>query len=200
MALTSSHHHHHCFPLQVTCIFLWGGITYPFHRKYSPSDPWSTKSWTEVKNGFGTSPAGIPDKENFFIGLDRLHELLSQALYTNHIFSTYNGNQLASAFYRNFTVGPESLGYELKYSDFFWRDNPSDDGLLVNAGPIMFSTMDHNTNGCASLRGSAGWYGSGDCRGFSMFADPVLWPVNSVRWPVETMRFKLSRWSKFCAE
>ena len=200
MALTSSHHRHHCFPLQVTCLFLWGGITYPFHRKYSPSNPWSTKSWMEVKNGFGTSPTSILDKESFFIGLDRLHELVSQAPYTNHIFSIYNSHQFASAFYKNFTIGPESSGYELKYSAFFWRDNPSDDGLLVNAGPTVFSTTDHDTNGCATLRRSAGWYGSGDCKGFSTFADPMQWPVNHMIWTVQTMRFKLSRRTKFYTE
>lgn len=200
--LYAVHSKHHCYPfqplLQVTCIFAWGGVTYPYHRKYSPSDPWSNKSWAQVKNGIGTSPSGIPDKENYFIGLDRLHELVSQAEYLNHIFSMYNGwSMFASAFYKNFTVGPESSDYELRYNTYYWLANPADDGLQVKVAPTVFSTFDHDPNGCAARKYAAGWYGSDKCLGFSMFADPMYWPVFEYRWQVNEMIFNLIRTSNF---
>lgn len=182
----------------MTCTFVGYGVTYPFRRVSSPADLWFNKGWEEAKRGIGADASTIADLTNFFIGLDRLHEIVSQAEYHNHVLSMYNGGSAyASAHYKNFTVGPESSGYELSYSAFYWEYNPADDGLNVSAGPVVFSTIDHDPRGCAARRGAAGWYGSDDCQGYSMFADPLLWPVHGVDQQVQLTVFNLQRQSDF---
>ncbi|KAK7487232.1 hypothetical protein BaRGS_00021460 [Batillaria attramentaria] len=84
------------------------------------------------------------------------------------------GGGYSSAKYRGFTIGPESSGFELAFDSF--QGNNSADGLTATP-PLVFSTRDHDVNGCAAARGYPGWYGS-DCAGYSHFADVLLWPVN----------------------
>ncbi|KAL8612764.1 hypothetical protein ACOMHN_033435 [Nucella lapillus] len=151
----------------VRCRLQWGGVTYPIKRSVSTSVPWIDVTWNQIKSGFSTSTS-----DDFFIGLDKVHQILSQAKYQLQVFSMYNvwGSQ-AQAYYENFTLGPDSSGYELRYDSFAWLYNQADNGL-DGVLPKKFCTKDHG--GC--MCGKWGWLGS-DCKGFDLLRDPPLWPV-----------------------
>jgi hypothetical protein len=55
---------------QVRCAFDWGGATYPFERTNFSTD----LTWSMMTNGYGN-----PAHSNFFVGMDNLHYLTSQA-------------------------------------------------------------------------------------------------------------------------
>ncbi|XP_070184150.1 angiopoietin-2-like [Littorina saxatilis] len=157
---------------------MYGGLTYPLCRLVSGTS-WSSATWTQVKDGFGDDLNVDPDpnKLKYFIGLDKLHQLLNQARYTFSIHCKY-GSALegtAVARYRNFTLGPEASGYQLSYNGPFLYDttDPAEDGLQSGS---PFAAPGNDGNGCAGSRGAPGWYGPA-CSGHSMFADPPTWPV-----------------------
>ena len=57
-----------------------------------------------------------PNSLNYFIGLEQLHTILSQANYRLHL-SLWGGNsQAVGNYYNNFDIGPESTNYEFRYS------------------------------------------------------------------------------------
>ncbi|KAK7484148.1 hypothetical protein BaRGS_00024637 [Batillaria attramentaria] len=156
------------------------------------------RTWTgrRANNGFGDDLNAVPNSESFFIGLQRLHELLSQAPYNNHIFMSWeNWAHKGSAYYDNFTIGPESTGFALTYSNFFTTDNHADNGL-VDVRPVVFSTQDNDIYGCAAAKLAAGWYGT-DCTAYSVFADNFLWPVRGVDTQIDTAVFNLVRYDDF---
>ena len=90
---------------QVYCIFGWGGITRPLYRLSSSITP---NSWDEAKAGLGDDISSMPDASDaeFFIGLEKLHQITRQANYNQHIHIFYNNwADQGGAFYDNFTVG-----------------------------------------------------------------------------------------------
>ncbi|XP_070193903.1 angiopoietin-4-like [Littorina saxatilis] len=153
---------------------MYGGRTYPLWRLVSGTS-WSSATWTQVKDGFGDDLKVDPDP-NYFIGLDKLRQLLSQASYTTNIRCRYGSawEGTAVANYHNFTLGPEASGYQLSYNGFLsYSTNPAEDGLQSGS---RFAAPGNDGNGCAGSRGAPGWYGPA-CSGHSMFADPPTWPV-----------------------
>ncbi|XP_070193902.1 uncharacterized protein [Littorina saxatilis] len=167
----------------VRCRFDWGGVTYPLSRRVRDTS-WSSVTWTQAKDGLGDDLAVAPDSRNYFVGLDKLYQLLSQGSYVGLIASSYSTSFIGiSAFFFNFTVGPESSGYRLTYDSFSTNAiKPALNGLNASS-PLLFSASGNDGNGCAEVRGAPGWYGS-DCSGHSMFADPPTWPVPDQGTPV----------------
>ncbi|KAK7102654.1 hypothetical protein V1264_020844 [Littorina saxatilis] len=170
-------------PFLVRCRFDWGGVTYPLSRRVRDTS-WSSVTWTQAKDGLGDDLAVAPDSRNYFVGLDKLYQLLSQGSYVGLIASSYSTSFIGiSAFFFNFTVGPESSGYRLTYDSFSTNAiKPALNGLNASS-PLLFSASGNDGNGCAEVRGAPGWYGS-DCSGHSMFADPPTWPVPDQGTPV----------------
>ena len=80
-------------------------------RMKSASSPNFNTNWTQLKAGLISDLLNNPNPSNYFIGLDNLHMLLSQADYRLHL-SLYG----AGHFYDSFHVGPESSNYELTYA------------------------------------------------------------------------------------
>ncbi|KAK7108477.1 uncharacterized protein [Littorina saxatilis] len=190
-------------PFLVKCGFAFGGISFPLIRRVNADGTvWSAITWEQAKAGVGDDLNVQPSSNNFFTGLDTLHQILSQSqYYTNQIQSGYGTPwTITSAFYARFTVGPETTDYTLSYSNFYDRAaTPSSNGLN-GSSPIVFSAPGHDPNGCAGSRGAPGWYGS-DCSGHSMFADPPTWPVPGQGSPdLREVRFALVRKRLFLEE
>ena len=80
-------------------------------RMKSASSPNFNINWAQLKAGLISDLLNNHNPSNFFIGLDNLHTLLSQADYRLHL-SLYH----AGHYYNNFHIGPESSNYELTYS------------------------------------------------------------------------------------
>ncbi|XP_070193798.1 fibrinogen-like protein 1 [Littorina saxatilis] len=183
---------------RVKCHMKWGGITFTLLRLASDTT-WDDVSWAQAKAGFGDDLSVSPNSDNYFIGLNKLHQITVQGAYANQILSKY-GNNLVSAFYKKFTVGTEASNYQLSYERFYDKDfQPALNGLN-DSTPLLFAASGNDPNGCAGSRGAPGWYGS-DCSGHSMFADPPTWPVpgqgsKEVTW----VKFNLVREGPFVDE
>ncbi|XP_070178532.1 fibrinogen beta chain-like [Littorina saxatilis] len=185
-------------PFKVKCD---GAVTYVFSRVASSTAvPWSSMSWNDAKHGLGDDLSVLnaaSNPENFFIGLIKLRQIVSQAEYNTHIFFSYDGwSKLGMPNYNNFTLGPESSDFQLSYRDFnIYNGNAADNGLNAN-NPIVFCTTDHDTNGCAGTKDAPGWYGTG-CKGYSVFADPPSWPVGGIVQQTNIFIIDLQRHSDF---
>nr|KAG5699869.1 hypothetical protein BaRGS_034643 [Batillaria attramentaria] len=132
----------------------------------------------EAVTGFGGDLTVPPDDKNFFIGLDNLHHLSSQAGYNAQFFMKYNNwSGSGGAFYSGWTIGPASSNYSLTYTQYYANSNQPADNGLGSQLPLLFATPDHDVAGCASVRGWPGWFGA-DCSGYSVFADNPTWPFN----------------------
>ncbi|KAK7095311.1 hypothetical protein V1264_006737 [Littorina saxatilis] len=162
-------------PFKVVCGMKYGGITFLI-KKNSLSLP---LNWSAFKAGFGDNLNVVPDSENYFIGMDNLYFVTSQA--PNNVHFLFHGvGTFVSAFYDNFAVGDEASSYDLSYSRFFtipkgndYRTETAVDGFENATAPIKFATGDRN-QGCAI--DGPGWYGV-NCLGSSPFAG--IWPTES---------------------
>nr|KAG5701720.1 hypothetical protein BaRGS_004322 [Batillaria attramentaria] len=113
---------------KVYCNFQYGyGITYALRRQTFAYDP----SWEDAKLPAGEDLSVNPSSRNFFIGLENLRHLVTQADYTNLIFMGYpGGNRWGWTNYHNFSVGPSSTDYVITYDDFTFNPTyPADNGL-----------------------------------------------------------------------
>ena len=72
-------------------------------------------NWTQLKEGMMNEVRSDPSSENYFIGLENLHKLLSQASYRLHV-TLSNGPLGAGHFYENFSIDSESSRYALSYT------------------------------------------------------------------------------------
>ena len=182
------------------CDFVSSGSTFYFKRTYLSTSQWSNKSWVEAKHSIGANSTDKFNKNDFFIGLDGLHELASQANYTKRVLLLDLSVPIHGVVhYFDFNVGPESSNYTVNYSRFESDYGSVENELNSANGPTVFSTMDHDPNGCAALKGAAGWYNS-ECTGLSLFADPLYWTINNVSRVMQVVAFGLYRQSGFYGE
>ncbi|KAK7095009.1 hypothetical protein V1264_006475 [Littorina saxatilis] len=192
-------------PFVVMCEFGYGhGNTQPLIRLYQNSPPWSNKTWSDYKNGLGISNQQIPDRECYFIGLDKLHQLLDQANYSINVFAMYDhGGQKTASFYMDFNIGNESSNYELRYNRFFTKEDPGGNGFHYSPSEsTSFSSYDHQPTNCASASANekgAGWYGPHPgCYSYSVFEDPPYWPLaDDTAQQMEKILFNVHRDSDF---
>ena len=96
---------------QVLCNFRFGGTTVPLQRE---SLDMANMDWATAKAGLAADRQQDRRASDFFVGLQQLHELTSQADYEVHV-SLFGGNTGAGTLYSGFTVGPESSSYSLTY-------------------------------------------------------------------------------------
>ena len=174
----------------------WGGVTYPFRRSVATMS--FSALWAEARDGLGGDLSVAVNSNNFFVGLENLHHILGQAEYVNRIYMSYGSADVrGSALYDNFTVGPESESYQLRYDRFsILGDTGAGDGFAA-AAPVVFCASDRDaTNRCAAKQGAAGWYGS-DCNGYSPFSDSPEWPFFGVDEVVSIVSFALMRAGEF---
>ena len=93
------------------CSFQYGGTTFPLRRESLTS---VALDWAAAKAGLAGDLHTDPQSGNFFVGLDRLHQLLSQGRYEVHV-SLWGGVSGAGAIYDGLHVGPENASYALTY-------------------------------------------------------------------------------------
>ncbi|KAH8349874.1 hypothetical protein KR084_008560, partial [Drosophila pseudotakahashii] len=112
-----------------------------------------TRDWKDYKNGFGEL------SNEFFIGLDKLHNLTKQRPYELNItLGDVNGNT-SYAYYNDFKIGNEAELYELVTLGKF--SGTAGDSLLWNRQK-KFSTFDRDNDlvnrNCAQSHGGGWWF------------------------------------------
>ncbi|XP_025113510.1 uncharacterized protein LOC112575724 [Pomacea canaliculata] len=91
------------FPM--ICILDWGGVGYALARSNTIS---FNANWTTAKTWIGDNLSSNESDAHYFIGLENLHNLLSQANYQANLHYTYNSlPDRVTIPYTNFAIGPK---------------------------------------------------------------------------------------------
>ncbi|XP_076438580.1 fibrinogen beta chain-like [Babylonia areolata] len=183
------------YPFKVRCKFtVYSAVTFALRHRYDLT--FHARDWATLKYGILGDLELSTDPWDFFLGLDRLHELTQQAQY-EALVVLWVGFDGASAHYDGFRVASENASYELTFSGYSprARDGKGDNGLNGKA-PVTFSSLDRDPSKCASKRGASGWYGT-DCNGYSFFATPVVWSIFGVDEKCQALEVKLIRTGGF---
>ena len=119
------------------------------------------RDWKQYKDGFGS----ISEK-NYWIGLQKLHELTDSGSYRLQIVLKMNGGEVKVVEYDLFRVLGENDNYKLLVSGFKPGGSGLDDRLSYHNGR-SFSTYDrdnddNNDVSCSISYGRAGWW-FGEC-------------------------------------
>ncbi|XP_073816720.1 ficolin-2-like [Musca autumnalis] len=111
------------------------------------------RNWTDYKEGFGYRPNG-----EFFIGLDKLHELTTSVarIELKVILKDWNDEE-RYAIYDDFQIGNETEKYKIKSLGKYIGD--AGDSMTYHNGQ-PFSTIDKNEdfNGCAKYYQGPWWF------------------------------------------
>ncbi|PVD21994.1 hypothetical protein C0Q70_17797 [Pomacea canaliculata] len=101
-------------PFWIFCVVDWGGLGYVLLQNNKLS---LNMSWSTAKTGIGiSSSVANGHSSDYFVGLDNLHYLLSQADYDGNVYCLYNnGKNKGWIYYRNIVVGSENTSYALSY-------------------------------------------------------------------------------------
>ncbi|XP_033239342.1 microfibril-associated glycoprotein 4 isoform X1 [Drosophila pseudoobscura] len=130
-----------------------GGWTMVVNR-YDGSEDFNRK-WADYKIGFGSITT------EFFIGLDKLHQILSSDNYELLVQLQNRKQELRYALYDRFGIGSESEQYHLSVLGKYKGD--AADALRQHEGK-KFSTQDRDNDeseaNCAAAQSAAFWYGS----------------------------------------
>ena len=115
------------------------------------------RDWEQYKNGFGSV-----SKKNYWIGLEKLHDLTDSGSYGLQIMLRMNGGEVKVVEYDSFRVAGENENYKLWVSGFRPGGSGLADRLSYHNGQ-PFSTYDkdndaHDTASCSRAYGSAGWW------------------------------------------
>ena len=134
------------------------------------------RTWNEYKEGFGTI-----QQKNFWIGLERIHNLTDSGLYGLQVDVKENDGVIRTVNYDSFRISDEYDKYRLYISGF----KPGTSGLadrLADHNNLPFTTKDSDNDGdknnCAHYYGNAGWwYGSCYACNLNHFNGPAwtLW-------------------------
>ncbi|XP_016937341.1 microfibril-associated glycoprotein 4 isoform X2 [Drosophila suzukii] len=132
-----------------------GGWTMVVNR-YDGSEDFNRK-WADYQIGFG------PLTTEFFIGLDKLHQITSSDNYELLVQLQNRKQDLRYAVYDHFSIGSESEQYRLNVLGKYQGD--AEDALRQHTGK-KFSTQDRDNDeseqNCAASQSGAFWYG-GSC-------------------------------------
>ncbi|XP_022234216.1 angiopoietin-4 isoform X2 [Drosophila obscura] len=123
-------------------------------NRYDGSEDFNRK-WADYKIGFG------PLTTEFFIGLDKLHQITSSDNYELLVQLQNRKQELRYALYDHFGIGSESEQYHLNVLGKYQGD--AADALSQHTGK-KFSTQDRDNDeseaNCAASQSAAFWYGS----------------------------------------
>ncbi|XP_025112838.1 uncharacterized protein LOC112575300 [Pomacea canaliculata] len=131
-------------PFWIVCVLDYGGLGYILLRN-SLSASFNV-NWATARTGIGDTSSAMTFFSNYFIGLENLHHMLSQADYMANVYCQYDGDAKGWVYYNNFTVGPQNSSYAMSYqSTFTYSTDYLDDGFNSQV-PILFHTIDHDPN------------------------------------------------------
>ncbi|SPP78031.1 fibrinogen-like protein A isoform X1 [Drosophila guanche] len=123
-------------------------------NRYDGSENFNRK-WDDYRIGFG------PLTTEFFIGLDKLHQITSSDNYELLVQLQNRKQELRYALYDHFGIGSESEQYHLNVLGKYQGD--AADALRQHTGK-KFSTQDRDNDeseaNCAASQSAAFWYGS----------------------------------------
>ncbi|KAH8387536.1 hypothetical protein KR093_007695 [Drosophila rubida] len=130
-----------------------GGWTVVANR-FDGSEDFNRK-WADYKIGFG------PLTAEFFIGLEKLHQISSSADYELLVQLENRKQEPRYAIYDHFSIGAESEQYRLNVLGKYQGD--ASDALRQHTGK-KFTTFDKDNDeseaNCAAAQSAAFWYGS----------------------------------------
>ena len=135
------------------------------------------RSWNDYKDGFGTI-----QQKNFWIGLEKMHNLTDSGLYGVQVSIKENDGVVRNVEYDSFRVSDEYDKYRLFVSGF----KPGTSGLtdrLAYHNSRPFSTTDRDNDehkdNCPNFYGKAGWwYGKCYASNLNHFNGPT-WTVTT---------------------
>ena len=115
------------------------------------------RDWKQYRNGFGS----VAEK-NYWIGLEKLHDLTDSGSYGLQIVLKLNGGETKVIEYDTFRVTGENDKYRLWVSGFRPGNSGLQDRLKRHSGK-PFTTYDRDNDladkiNCAQHYGSAGWW------------------------------------------
>ncbi|XP_070175724.1 microfibril-associated glycoprotein 4-like [Littorina saxatilis] len=179
-------------PIEVKCQFRAGGETWPLRRRGSTN---FCQDWATCKAPYNMQDLLSPHPE-YFIGLENLHHLLSQAEYKLRVYMLMmNGTGYVSKtmHYTNFSVDAESSSFAVTHDGFDCTNCDADDAFSGSL-PVVFVSGGHDVNGCSAQRGGkSGWFGS-NCKGSDLFSNGLFyWPVNGTDTDVRLIEFAVTR-------
>ena len=137
------------------------------------------RDWQDYKRGFGYL------ESEFWLGLDKLHRLTTQARYRLKVVLEKANGDTAYATYDNFKIGDEEGSYKLLLGDY---EGTAGDSMTYHAG-MLFSTKDrdndnkHSTH-CAKKNKGGWWYN--ECQQSNLnglYSTPGVSDINTgIRW------------------
>ena len=149
---------------------------------------------------FSRNGISYPSKYNSWIGLEKLHLILSNSPYNHTARVTVifqNITMSYTGYYGDFYVQDEALGYTLTYNNFTTGEYPLEDGFSgsghndsINGQPFCLSTND--CWDCAGNSSSLWWFGTG-----CVYVNPavplseLVWPNDSAMAPVEMLLIEI---------
>ncbi|GFR64288.1 fibrinogen C domain-containing protein 1 [Elysia marginata] len=141
--------------------------------------------WEDYKDGFGSL------YRDFWIGLDRLHELTKSGEYELRVDMSWQGRD-KFAEYKTFIVGSERSGYRLTLGDFSGTAGDS----MADTNGVGFSTMDRDNDNsrrinCARDNAGGWWYN--DCQSANLNGNWRRNDEKGVRWNTFSGANKLAR-------
>ncbi|XP_013105985.2 fibrinogen C domain-containing protein 1 [Stomoxys calcitrans] len=111
------------------------------------------RSWQEYKNGFGNPPAG-----EFFVGLQKLHELSTEKPYELLIvLKHWEDDETRYAHYDHFEIGSEQEKYALKNLGQY-SGNAGDSLTTLKDAKFSTSDADNEEKNCAQYYKAAWWF------------------------------------------
>ena len=100
------------------CRFKWDGVSLVMVRTPATTPVIDFDlTWSQLKAGVMGDLQSDPNSQNYFIGLENLHTLLSQADYRLHLSMWSDAAGAAAGnYYENFHIGDEASSYALSYT------------------------------------------------------------------------------------
>ena len=114
------------------------------------------RRWNEYKDGFGTIR-----QKNFWIGLEKMHNLTDSGLYGLQVSIKENDGVLRTVDYDSFRVSDEYDKYRLFVSGFKPGTSGQTDRLAYhNSRPFTTKDRDNDENKGNCANSGGWWYGS----------------------------------------
>ncbi|ESP05513.1 hypothetical protein LOTGIDRAFT_97851, partial [Lottia gigantea] len=151
-------------PFEIRCTMMWGGRNI-LMQHYDPTK-YFNRSWQEYKDGFSDEL-----KENFWLGLDKVHYLTESSRKKVYIELTDPTQSHVRNRYDDFKIGNETTGYRLiSLGSITTNELPE---CLTDMVGSKFSTFDNdqdqNSQNCAAVYGAGFWYQSTQCSTCNLF-------------------------------
>ncbi|XP_074650557.1 fibrinogen gamma chain-like [Tubulanus polymorphus] len=175
-------------PFYVSCYLhsSGSGIGSAFFAVHDRGSIGFDRTWQEYVDGFGQDLTTVTFPSSYFMGLERLHQITSNAKSYNLILSLeFSDGSKSTLNYRNFKVGDATVNYKLSYTSFTQAagrtSNPTNNEFEIESSKspknMAFSTPDRDNDqsptNCATSAKSGWWFN--DCTTTPLFSSTPRW-------------------------